>query len=328
MKIFLSIIVAVSLLACKKDKVPALVIAPIFHAPETFEKMHDCNITSINTVSTKFFDSNFGVRSIFYNLQITKDGGATWIQKAFPLSAYGGNHFICNENEFYHFNSKIYHTLDGGDSFTEIAAVNTHDLLFITPTIGIRRAQHIFKTFDKGFTWVKTYDAESMGVNNLEMTSNTIGFATVSLNFDQTNVGKIIKTIDGGNTWFDIGPETNLAFADLSFVNDQVGYLTTVQHDPTGTLGNLMRTKDGGQTWEILQNPFGTLDIGHVQIDFVNETEGYIWSYNSGKVYLTKDSGNTTSLIFESTCNSIRDIQQAGNTIFIIGEDGLIMRSK
>lgn len=97
----------------------------------------------------------------------------------------------------------------------------------------------------------------------------------------------ILKTTDSGLTWeVKYGPD-NSAYeytVEIEFISDSVGFAV-------GYEGVLLRTEDQGETWIPVVSG---VDYDLLNIGFINETDGYITSYNQpGELLKTFDGGST-----------------------------------
>ena len=105
--------------------------------------------------------------------------------------------------------------------------------------------------------------------------------------------GVLIRTSDGGKTWQSIETSTKSSLNDL-FIFSGIGWIV-------GDWGTLLKTTDGGKTFtEIDGSVFGRKSLKGIH--FVNETHGWIVTYNTptsttqenaGYIYRTTDGGVT-----------------------------------
>jgi photosystem II stability/assembly factor-like uncharacterized protein len=314
--VFLCLILFVS---CKKDKV--ISIPKPFSAPDSFHIVNACNTSELYVIETSFGNDNFAIQSNIVNFRTSNDDGNTWTTKSSPEGG-GFCSYVRSKDTFYLYNNKIFYTEDGGDHFEVLdSSMVTHDLVFLSKNVGIKTGINIYRTTDGGHNWEKTYTANGfLGAKQIQFPSPTVGYSNVCFQADLSVYGTIIKTVDGGITWQEILPNIGEFINDISFVSTKTGYFTTIY-------GDLYKTTDGGNTWTLVSD-YNAVNVGYNQIEFVTETQGYLW--NSGsytKVYLTKDSGNTWTLVADTGCDNVQNVQRVGNSIFITGRYGTILKS-
>ncbi len=159
---------------------------------------------------------------------------------------------------------------------------------------GTDKSGHIYKSTDRGYTWVKKtngIDPELMpklsfrGFTVDPRTSDTVyamaeigspgwtpdGSARMGLSLDMTQ-GIVYKTTDGGEHWTQIWRGDNLArYCWIDPRNPDVLYVSTgifdreaANCDPAtnqpGGVG-ILKSTDGGQTWRVLNQANGLLDL-------------------------------------------------------------------
>ncbi len=312
--VFLCLILFVS---CKKDKV--ISIPKPYSAPDSFHIVNACNTSELYVIETSFGNDNFTIKTNILDFKMTNDGGNTWTTKSSPEGG-GFYSYIRSKDTFYLYNNKIFYTEDGGDHFEVLdSSMVTHDLVFLSKNVGIKTGINIYRTTDGGHTWEQTYTANGfLGAKQIQFPSPTVGYSNVCFQAE-TKYGSLIKTVDGGITWQEILPNIGEFINDISFVSTKTGYFTTIY-------GDLYKTTDGGSTWTSVSN-YNSVNVYYNQIEFVTETQGYLWNGADTKVYLTKDSGHTWTLVADTGCDYILNVQREGNSVFITGMHGSILKS-
>jgi photosystem II stability/assembly factor-like uncharacterized protein len=196
----------------------------------------------------------------------------------------------------------------------------------------------ILKSSDAGNSWKKIRSEDYSSLNNLQFTSNSVGYAVGD---------KILKTEDGGESWFslELTKVTNTFNSprNLFFINNEVGYVfgkdgqilkttnggkywKSYNHGSNqlnsayffnerkgficGSSKTLIKTNDGGITWQSIGSLIGQLRFNTVftKIYFVNELVGFITG-DYGEIIKTIDGGQTWSLVSKLEYDiSINDI--------------------
>ena len=136
---------------------------------------------------------------------------------------------------------------------------------------------------DYGINWNSIYKPAGI--------SRFVGFTSVQ--FVSSNIGYIagsrstmLKTVDGGTSWDIIPIPGNSTISDLYFHTENKGVILRS--------GKVFRTLDGCQTWD-------SIPLQGSNIDFVNDTMGFIWRKNDPYYFYTVDAGNTWDTNFIST---------------------------
>ena len=117
--------------------------------------------------------------------------------------------------------------------------------------------------------------------NKISHPTNIAGFLNETYGLTVGYNGEIHYTNDGGKTW-PRSENSSLCRFCLDIVDENLAW--------SGGNGNNVRmTKDGGKTWSAVSDI--KLKGGHSNIDFVDDTNGWITSLSNGAV--TKDGGAT-----------------------------------
>lgn len=235
----------------------------------------------------------------------TSDGGTSWKQittnTTYPIYdihfinanegwAVGGDD-SCSDNSCTLAGAVILHTLDGGDTWDNVAPetkdpVALASVYFVNDQLGFAAGTFsILRTTDGGETWSETI------VENPGATLKHVRF------FDENNglvmgiFGKVFKTSDGGDTWEVLDQDAGFGAITLSL---------------TGTTGfsaldkNIHRSLDHGKTWSL----FHAFDqAGIWSLNFTSETTGFAvgtgqWSggdfgHGMASIHYTSDGGQT-----------------------------------
>jgi photosystem II stability/assembly factor-like uncharacterized protein len=122
--------------------------------------------------------------------------------------------------------SKVYKTVDGGVSFTEVpwnlnvpASTVVTDILFKSESLGFVSDHQgsIYKTTDGGATWVKKITGLTTALRHISLFDSNFGFAV-------GDFGLIISTSDGGETWTSMTSNTSKLLNDVYMVSKEKGF--------------------------------------------------------------------------------------------------------
>lgn len=204
----------------------------------------------------------------FQSIWKTSDGGVTWkrtlglLLDKKPVAKIGGLNFVNQEIGFAVFDSKVFGTVDGGDSWAQISDPG-------------------FATRNIYFTDVKN----GWGVGS-DWADDPVKSRKVLY------VGKVWRTQDGGKTWREQPlPQTYMdshsdrwELKDVYFLNARTGW----------AVGNgvLLRTDDSGETWKELDR-----HEDFTRITFDSRDLGWALIRESGSFELTADGGRSWKLI-------------------------------
>ena len=257
----------------------------------------------------------------------TSNGGNAWQEQTGEFNtsgiAFAALHFF-NANEGIGFGSpgtgdpavdslRIYRTSDGGNSWLRISAAslplplanegvwvngdNRYEskgdtLWFVT------RASRVFRTTDRGLTWLAfsagiSGDINYPGLASIAFQNSIQGIVTTHL------PSQAARTSDGGETWVQIPIPSSPPAADIEYIpGTNASYLIHEDwFDGSLTTTNYLKTHNGGDTWDTL-----SFSPSIKVIKFLSPTVGFggsqIFSSDSGGIY--KWIGNFSDSIFSS----------------------------
>lgn len=253
-------------------------------------------------------------------------------------------------------NGQILKSNDGGTNWRSINSTNRYaynisSMSFPSDSIGFAVGSYLFKTEDKGETWIPLYAPLGYNYTDVCFINKNIGFVTSS-------DGYILKTLDGGINWTQ-SYNTYDRLSSVYFKNDSTGYAT-------GPSGSLLNTTDTGRTWKEISfsAPFGsrlnkitfvsdlvgyavgqsfmlkTVDGGLSWIQqpsplsvylsdvlFLNQDIGFaIGDFNSGAIFKTSDGGASwNQLDYGGLTGSLvaMSVNHTTNKLIIVGSQGL-----
>jgi len=226
--------------------------------------------TNENLTKIWFLDSmngySVGAEGTFL---VTQNGGHSWTSNNIPDTEELQDVYFTNpQNGFIHSANHVYHTTNGGSSFSDITNMlaNPDDTAY-TP-LAITMA---FK-------------------------GNSGVVAAFYFNNSTPNRSVAIHTIDGGLTWNTIMPPTSWR-GFYSIVNDSVIY--------AALLSTEYRSNNGGGSWDTVRNlNFSVLSEQHFRV-FDVSGKGYAsvgYEYGFEKLYNDDSSRTTSALEPNSIC--------------------------
>ncbi|HEY9122634.1 MAG TPA: hypothetical protein VIM80_06530 [Brevefilum sp.] len=258
----------------------------------------------------------------------TVDGGQTWLDatpiELHPLppdvtSLWIEAFFLDAETAWFTPNSlggEIYHTLDGGVSWTtSVIPFERARYFFLDENngfalvdLGAGAGSHyvaIHRTEDGGATWTEVFSHEPGESKSLPeggskggLTFLDVDHAWIGGNYPMTDYFYLHMTTDGGVNWT---LETDISLPDTYagswlevhqpvFLTDLAGYLSVRAMAPDDNMYLLVyRSDDGGQTWTFQNAVQGGRDF-----DFYSLDEG--WMAAGTNLFKTTDGGVTWSL--------------------------------
>jgi len=157
----------------------------------------------------------------------------------------------------------------------------------------------IFKTYDGGQTYERTYsaavDGGLDGVTDMAFFDDQIGIALVSFFFESI----VIKTTDGGSTWTEIQSFPTQHLASLALTDEGNFIVSANIYDSNYETESwqIIKFEDYGTSYEeIFSTPDITKNIDNIQ--FLNENVGFVSLYTWDTteydyIYKTTDGGIT-----------------------------------
>jgi len=171
----------------------------------------------------------------------------------------------------------------------------------------------ILKTVDGGNNWDTVY--YSGGPNwqcfrDIAFCNETTGFAVG----DYTSIK---KTTDGGETWINLEVGNDFNLHQVEFCSETIGFIIGSSNE------YILKTIDGGNSWQIINYPTGLENLSLEEMQFVNETTGFVYcdagypNYD-GAICKTSDSGITWVNVFDDPS------AYSGSIDFIDDQHGII----
>jgi photosystem II stability/assembly factor-like uncharacterized protein len=242
----------------------------------------------------------------------TEDGGITWILLSTELYSLLDVQFIDSNVGWAITGSKIYKSIDGGNTwiekFTSLEATYFFgSIKFSNANTGIAVGNgKLYRTTDGGETWNKIdiggatwmYDVNSINsdhwwISGLRASNITITvgglFGGVSITIDnpwQT----LWESTDAGATWTQKDLSIAGSLMNVYFIDSTTGLAV-------GTNGTVLKTLDGGMTWNLTKSPhnMNAVNFKDSQNGWAVGTDGTIIHSNDGGNTWIIQSGNGTN---------------------------------
>jgi len=226
-----------------------------------------------------FLGNTYGFAQGAAQLQITRDGGATWTTKALPSNTADHVFFTNLSTGYYGDRSGLYKTSDTGNTWTRTfqsaTAPTDYPVYFLDENKGFVLCGdgNFSTTVDGSASWHQAgsgifSQSGTYSFNWLQFVDSLTGF--------YASKSGIFKTTDGGHNWGNVFPN-GASVNMLKFFNATTGYYKSDFF--------IYKTTDGGQSWT-------TSAISHtgpsfISMFFIDSTTG--WACTSEGAVLRKD---------------------------------------
>lgn len=258
----------------------------------------------------------------FGDLLKTTNGGTVWTK--LPFSTPTRIYSVCFLNEQTGYMGAegptgLYKTTDGGLNWTPLntgTGVSTsiiYDIDFLDANTGYAAyaSGQIAKTTDGGITWV------SISAGFGSAACYDIFIVNPSVIFALGPGGRISKSVDGGNTFAQMPTLGTSTLYSMHFFSPDTGYVV-------GSSGKIWKTTDGATFTEIASPVTTTIYV----VRFVNRLLGWFGG-SGGDIYYTLDGGESwlPYRAYLGSSQSTRDIQFSEGNMWIVGTDGMILKT-
>lgn len=228
---------------------------------------------------------------------------------------------------------RIYHTTDGGKTFTR-AEVDTQraflsvaclpdSSVFISGQKGAA-----IRTHNHGDTWETVDTGTKRDLLSVDFATDKIGFAV-------GDYGTMLRTEDGGTSWSKISLPSDLKLPeDVADIVDpadvllyDVDFVTPERGWVVGEFGVIFVTSDGGKTWTTQQSGVETTLFG---VEFADANTGFATGIEE-VLLRTTDGGQTWEKMKvpgrKGFVLGLYDVAVQGNIGWAIGDSGLLLRT-
>ena len=200
--------------------------------------------------------------------------------------------------------------------------VKIRNFSFLNDNIGILCAGTknekgvLYLTNDMGRTWTKTFQSDSLSVNNVFFFSDSIAFAC-------GDSLMLLKSNNGGNNWIIIEPDTcpvvdyYMPYNEVYAFNEENVFLVGGEYFYNGIW---TKTDTGNNPWiyDLYENELSSMC-------FLNEEIGFFGGY--GLMFVTEDGGNTFDYIdFENDFFVDLETDESGN-VYATSDCGILYKS-
>jgi photosystem II stability/assembly factor-like uncharacterized protein len=192
---------------------------------------------------------------------------------------------------------KLYRTIDGGNSWTEVADTNRplRGLRFLAGGIGYAAGdgRTLLRSVDSGATW--TPQALTGVPGTLGLASVGCANATTCL-ITESSGGRLVRTTDGGATGSSITPSTQRIFA--------AAFASATRAVAVGNEGATVESDDGGLTWSPIGGRVSGRDFQRLRSSSAQLAQA---GGANGNLARTTDGGVTWSTVGVPTTQSVLD---------------------
>ena len=295
----------------RQDKSRAIVLN------DRFSKINIGTTQPLSDIS--FADENNGVISGFLGTMMkTEDGGASWRSIAGPADISYTSVFMFDSGNIFAGRRNFY-KMDAYGQMREVISMegaNVNNLYFTTATDGyMAKSGYIKATTDGGLTWNNIH--YQLYMNKFQFVSRDVAYAYGGGTYDGVSAAVMSKTTDGGRTWAVLATGLRDILA-AQFINDTTGYIVD--------FNNVMfRTLDGGLTWRET-GTVGDERIGKVtSLLYVDDAQIFATT-TAGMLYKSVDGGVRWEEIHRENA-ALNKIYRAGRSIYVVGNDGIVLKN-
>lgn len=228
---------------------------------------------------------------------------------------------------------RVFHTTDGGKSFSRTATGTARGLLAIAcfpnkTIIAVGQLGLAIRSRDGGKTW------ENLPTNT-KRTLLSVAFATPEIGVAVGDFGTIIRTTDGGTTWSTVAmpTEVNLPVDVAEVVQPgdvllyDVTFTTSTRGIAVGEFGTIFVSDDAGGTWVSQKSP---VEITLFGVGFTDTQRG--WAVGLESVMVSTTDGGATWQRQEIPAPTgyflaLYDVAVVGKYGWAIGDRGLLMQT-
>jgi photosystem II stability/assembly factor-like uncharacterized protein len=264
----------------------------------------------------EFYTPDFGLITGNFGRYISRDGGLNWEPSPNDITAFD---FANSQEGLGAAASGIYHTADGGVTFSLVHTGDARDVIYLSSTSALSIVDgNFYRSNDGGQTW--TYVDTAFSRPHLQKVSANVvlawGQSNSFPNFDR----RVLRSGDGGQTWSDLGEIVPNGIRAFAVADTQ----TIIAADNEG---NIYHSGNAGQDWSLTYNSPGPHPsfLGSTVPVFADAQTGY-YGFGKGLIIKTTDGGLTWEQISSGTTSALKDIDRfPNNDLIAVGSDGVIV---
>lgn len=228
---------------------------------------------------------------------------------------------------------RIYHTTDGGKTFTRSDTGTREAFLSVAcaqdGSVMIAGQKGLaLRSRDKGATWEKLDTGTKRDLLSVAYASPQVSVAV-------GDFGTMVRSEDGGQTWSKVALPTDLVLpediAEIVEPGDvllyDIHFVTPEQGWAVGEFGVIFTTADGGKTWSAQKSPVETTLFG---VHFTDASHGFATGIEE-VLLRTTDGGTTWEKVRvpgrEGFVLGLYDVAIQGNIGWVIGDSGMLLRT-
>lgn len=254
----------------------------------------------------------------------TADGGVSWTYPTVPTDHSLMSVFMLDHEHVFTARKGLYATNAQGQFESrggmENMLGNIFGLYFETPQKGfLLKQSNIMETTDGGNTWSVLFDG-SPYLKEMVFVNSKVAFAYGGITQDGISGAVLFKTTDGGVTWTDLHRE-GAEILKSHFIDEHTGFIADYEN-------KISKTTDGGVTWtEIGEVPNPRNGSAVSCLLYITDGQMLLSNYD-GELFSSADTGKTWEKIYEHPKGlAISKIHRVDKTLYVIGDDGLVLKN-
>ncbi len=242
----------------------------------------------------------------------TSNGGLNWQTLLLEVNLNLNSVWFTSQNNGFIAgnNGLIMKTSDGGQTWSQnFLNGNLYEVQFYNSNVGYVTNEfgNIYKTTDGGITWNQNFSGVMNSLFGLKVVNSEIIFAAGT-------GGLIIKSTNAGSSWSMIF-SSGAWIQAIDFMNNSTGFAVSGS-------GKILKTTNFGGSWSSINS----ITSEHLEdVLFINSNTGFIVG-NNGTIFKTANSGENWIKMNSGTNKWINAISSRNNYVWVVGNDGLILK--
>ncbi|RME90391.1 MAG: choice-of-anchor D domain-containing protein, partial [Verrucomicrobia bacterium] len=198
------------------------------------------------------------------------------------------------------------------------------DLQMVSDTIGYAiTSTRFYKTTDGGNTWTQLSVPTSYPLRALHFTSTSTGYIAGGRSDYRFPRAMILRTSNGGSSWATVYSSSSNPVMDLHFASDKSAYGYAVTEANGKVYGSVLRSTNGGTSWSPVNKPSF---FDGLAVHAVSSTEVFVAT--GARVYRSSNSGSSWTQVIYNGSDTIRDIYFSGSSYgYAVGDHGTMWRT-